>query len=181
MREKPPITFQGRDTQEHFQFYFRQHWMRMLWPGMRMLFATLLFFGIAYGIAEVGIATPFGRIVTISLLLLFFLAVQWQFLQRFYGHFLNVIIITDQKIHRIKKTLFSQDDHQTISLWALQEMKKSQRGPIQNIFGFGSIILEAQDTQLRLHFVPRITHHYGVMLALLARAQQQGAPATKAQ
>lgn len=171
----PKVTFQGQDHSEEYQFYFRQHWMRMLWPAFRALLGTVAIFGIGYAIFWSGVSTSIGKITTGSILFLFFLVIQLQFIQRFYAYFLTVVIVTDQKVHRIKKNLFSIDDHQTISLWALQEMKKSQRGPIQNLLGFGSIILEAQDTQLRLHFVPKISAHYASLLRLLAQAQQQAA------
>jgi membrane protein YdbS with pleckstrin-like domain len=167
------ISFQGQDPHEHFQFYFRQHWMRMLWPAFRALLGTLGIVAIALALAWSGVSTTSGRMVTIVLMMFFLVIVQLQFLERFYRYFLFMVIITDQKIHRIKKTLFSRDDHQMISLWALQELQKSQRGPIQNLLGFGTIVLEAQDTQIRLHFVPDITKHYGVLLKLLGRVQAE--------
>jgi hypothetical protein len=161
------ITFQGKDPQEQFQFYFRQHWIRLLKPFLIALLETSVLVGLGIVFFWTEPTSQLVRGICMVALLLFFLAVQWRFLQRFYAYFLSMIIVTNQKIHRIKKTLFSVDDHQMISLWALQEIKKSQRGPIQNLLGFGTIIMEAQDTQLRIHFVPRITHHYQEILELL--------------
>lgn len=167
------IPFQGRESGEHFQFYFRQHWLRMLWPMLRTLLGTILIVAVGAATAWSGISSIPGRFVTLGVMMFFFLVVQFQFLERFYRYFLTVVIISDQKIHRIKKSLFSTDNHQIINLWALQELQKSQRGLMQNIFGFGTIVLEAQDTQIRLHFVPRITYHYNVMLQLLGRVQKE--------
>lgn len=86
--------------------------------------------------------------------------VQWAFLIRFYTYFLYVIIVTDRRIHRIKKTLITVDDHQTIDIWTLQDINKSQHGPLQNILGFGTILFESQDTVLKLHFIPQVRNIY---------------------
>lgn len=167
------VTFQGQDPQEEFQFYFRQHWIRMVQPTVAMVFQTLGIGVIAYMLYWTQASSELVRGMTTVALLLFFLAIQWQFLLRFYSYFLSVVVVTDQKVHRIKKTPFSIDDHQMISLWALQELKKAQHGPIQNLLGFGTIIMEAQDTQLRIHFVPRISYHYSVLLELLGNVSGQ--------
>lgn len=114
-----------------------------------------------------------GRHGVLLLVFGFFTLVQWEFLVRFYRHFLSVIIVTDKKIHRIKKTLVFLDTHQSIDLWVLQDIKKTQRGIIQNILGFGTLILEAQDSELRIHFTPKIGKRYNDLMHLRERARHQ--------
>ncbi len=165
MAPLPAVRFQGQDPEERFLFYFRQHWIRLVWPLTRMLFWSaglaligwILFF-------LIGIADPAIRHWLLGLLLMIFTLTQWEFLMRLYVHFLYVIIVTDKKIHRIKKTLFSVDDHQCLDLAAFQDMHKVQRGVVQNTFGFGTLILEAQETQLRIHFTPGIKRIYERLL-----------------
>ena len=163
-----PIEFQGMDPSEEFLFFFRQHWVRLLWPFFRMIGWTLL---IAVGIGFFGIAVedPVTRRIGIAALLALFVAIQGSFLTRFYRHFLYVIIVSDRKIHRIKKTFLAVDDHQSIDLSSLQEIRKSQHGPIQNLLGFGTLTLEAQESVLRIHFVPKITRQYEMVLRLQGR------------
>lgn len=159
-----PLAFQGMDSREQFRFYFRQHWIRLMWPFFRMLGWTifvgvgLVFF--AYG--DDPVTRRAGAIVMLAL----FLVTQGSFLVRFYRHFLYVIIVSDRKIHRIKKTFLAVDDHQSIDLLSMQDMHKSQHGPVQNIFGFGTLTLEAQESVLKIHFVPKITRQYEAILGM---------------
>lgn len=156
------VMFQGKDPEERFAFYFRQHWIRLVWPVLQMTFwsAALLTAGyvIFYHLTVQDSTTRHGILLALFLI---FASIHIRFLVRIYTYFLYVIIMTDRKVHRIKKTLFSIDDHQSIDIWTFQDVQKQQHGFLQNIFGYGSLILEAQDTELRLHFVPRIAviHH----------------------
>ncbi len=162
------IHFQGKDPSEVLQFYFRQHWIRMVKPTAEMIVMTAMLIGIGAVLEwSVGLDQGTTRHVFLLLLLSFLLAVQFRFLNKFYCYFLYMVIVTDRKVHRIKKNLLTLDTHQSVDMWSLQDLKKSQRGPIQNLFGFGTIVLEAQDTQLRIHFTPRVTEHYEALLHLL--------------
>lgn len=150
------------------QFYFRQHWIRMVKPTVEMIGITIILIAIGATLEwSVGADQGTTRHVFIVLLLAFLLAAQFRFLNRFYCYFLYMVVVTDRKVHRIKKNLLTLNTHQSVDMWSLQDLKKSQRGPIQNIFGFGTIVLEAQDTQLRIHFTPKITEHYEALLHLL--------------
>jgi hypothetical protein len=162
--ENGSIDFQGKDPGERFQFYFRQHWIRLLKPFLRMLAETLVIVVIGYFLVP-GAEGPTRRFVVV-MLSVFFLLSQFEFLIRFYRYFLTVIVITDRKIHRIKKTLLTTNDHQSIDISSIQDINKSQRGVVQNVLGFGTLVLEAQDTQLRLHFTPDISKRYHDLLKL---------------
>jgi len=167
--------FPGKDPGEVFQSSFRQHWIRMLWPFTKTSLLTLLIFTIGFltfFIIDVGQSTP--RHLMLVFLLLFFLIIQFEFLVRFYRYFLYVIVVTDRRVHRIKKTILTTDEHECVDLWVLQEIDKRQRGPIQNILGFGSLTLEAQDTCMTLHFVPHIESRYNEIMSLRERARASG-------
>lgn len=158
------VLFQGKDEHEQFQFYFRQHWIRLLVPFLLMMIwsAGIIILGYV-SLVNIGVDDAFTRHGILFCLFLFFVFVQWRFLVRLYGHALYVVIVTDRKVHRIKKTLLTFNDHQTVDIWTLQDMQKSQHGVIQYFFNYGTIILEAQDTELRLHFVPRVNMMYDRM------------------
>ena len=95
---KPPphagFDFQGRDNLEAFQFYFRQHWICMLWPFTRAFLLTLglgvatymTFF--AFGIEEQGL-----RRISAIFIFLCLLVTQYLFLLRFYRYFLHVTVV----------------------------------------------------------------------------------------
>ena len=166
------ITFSGKHTEEEFRFYFRQHWIRLLWPLSRvLLYTAVTILGLILLFSIVGIDDPPMRSFLFLLLITFFVASHIAFLVRFYRYFLYVIILTDRRVHRIKRTLLAFDDHQSIDLAAIQDIQKFQHGVVQNLFGFGSIILEAQDTLLRIHFIPRIAKVYEQLLHLHREAR----------
>lgn len=157
-----------------FQFYFRQHWMRLLWPFFRMILLSLLLAIITYiSLFRLTVADAGLRHSMLFALMFFFTILQWEFLMRFYMYFLNVIIVTDKKVHKVKKTLFSVDDHQSLDIWTFQDIRKWQHGPLQSLFGYGTIVLESQDTELRLHFVPRISKIHTELMHLRERSRLQ--------
>jgi hypothetical protein len=164
--------FQGKHDAEEFQFYFRQHWIRLLPSFTRTVFINVFVFGVGYmALMSSDWGNQFARQLTLLSLASVFLVFNLEFLIRFYRYFLYVIVVTDKKLHRIKKTLLMTDDHQTIDLWSLQDITKSQHGVVQNIFGYGTISLEAQETVLRLHFIPNIAEKYVHLMSLQDRAR----------
>jgi len=166
------LTFQGKDQEEEFQFYYHQHWIRLLWPFFRLILWNILIIGAGIVmLATVQFNDPTSRRSILIILTVFFLLSHFEFLGRFYQYLLHVIVVTDKKIHRIKKTLITLDDHESTDLWVLQDIDKRQHGLIQNIFGYGSLILQAQDTQVRIHFTPHISRRYGQLMHLREQAR----------
>lgn len=163
--------FPGKHEGEQFQFFFRQHWIRMLRPFSRYLLSLAAIIGVGYvsvGLLELDAST---RHLGLVVLLLLFILTNLIFLASLYRYFLYVIIVTDRKVHRIKKTLLATNDHQSIELWGVQDIFKSQHGIMQNLFGFGTIIMEAQDTQFRIHFIPGIEEKYQALMRMREHAR----------
>ena len=174
--------FQGRDEREQFQFYFHQHWIRLVKPFCTMLLWTTVVVVAGYFIfSSPEITSDMNRHGILVALFCMFAVLQLHFLARFYTYFLYVIIVTDRRVHRIKKTLLLTDDHQTIDIWTFQDIHKSQHGPIQNLLGFGTLILEANETMLRLHFVPHIAHIYGQISRVREAARERTAAQRQAE
>lgn len=168
-----PLLFPGKDLEEECIFYFRQHWIRLVGPFLRMMGASALVIIAGLVLMSPAPVSSLGlRHTTLLILSALLLFVHLDFLLHFYRYFLYVIIITDKKLHRIKKTLIAVDDHESMDLWVLQDIHKSQHGPIQNLLGFGSLVLEAQNTTLRLHFVPKISDCYDEMMRLKEQARR---------
>ena len=166
------LDFQGKDAGETFQFQFHQHWIRMLWPVAKLLLWNTVIFGIGYSIFFMTfIEDDLTRRLALSLLTLFFVLVYFEFLVRFYRYLLYVVVVTDKKVHRIKKTLITLDDHLSVDLWMMQDIEKCQNGIMQNLLRFGTIILEVQETVMRLHFVPNIASKYEQIMYLREQAR----------
>ncbi|HLC76152.1 MAG TPA: hypothetical protein VJB82_03515 [Candidatus Peribacterales bacterium] len=168
------MDFEGQHADEELHFYCYQHSIRLLWPLTKLVAWNVLIAGLGYlTFVPVPIEDPLTRRALLTLFTVFFLFAHIEFLARFYRYFLYVIVATDRKIHRIKKTLLLIDDHQSIDLSMLQDMMKSQHSIIQKLFGFGTITLEAQDSMMRLHFMPHIHETYEMLMHLreVARAK----------
>jgi hypothetical protein len=161
------IDFQARHHGEAFQFHIHQHWIRLTWPLGKLVISNVLLLTASW--ATLVLARPDDPLTRRAMLVFFtllFLFVHFEFLARFYRYFLYVIVVTDRKIHRIKKTLFVTDEHESIDLAFLQDIQKQQCGIVQSLFGFGTLVLEAQETVARIHFVPCIVENYQRILQL---------------
>jgi hypothetical protein len=165
------LPFPGKHEGEHFQFFFRQHPIRLLRPLFQCIGSMLGLAALAYVLIVSAAPDESTRHLAIAIILVMFILTNVVFLGALYRYCMYIIVVTDRKIHRIKKTLLAVDDHQTIDLWVLQDIFKSQHGLVQNVFGFGTLIMEAQETQLRLHFIPGIQDKYLAIMKLREQAR----------
>ena len=166
------VEFPGRDPAETLQFYFRQHWIRLGRPFLHVLpWVLFCIVGLQLLISMPDAGDSRFRHAGLIGIAVIFILTQLEFLAKFYRYFLYVIVVTDKKVHRIKKTLVTVDDHQSIDLWVLQDIHKRQHGIIQNLLGFGTLILDANQTELRIHFVPVIGKKYEVLMHLREQAR----------
>ncbi len=166
------FSFQAKDQGETYQFYYHQHWIRLFWPIFRLIIWNVLIMGTGIIMFASGMfIETLTRHTILIILTTFLLLAHSEFLIRFYHYLLYVIVVTDKRIHRIKKKLLTMDDHESTDLWVLQDINKKQHGIIQNILGYGSLILQAQDTEVRIHFTPRISARYEALTRLREQAR----------
>ena len=159
--EMADLDFQGKHSGEIFHFQIHQHWVRLVWPLCKFLLWNMIIFGTGYAVFFMEpIVDPFTRRVVLQFLILLFFVAYFEILKRLYRYLLYVVIVTDKKIHRIKKTLIMTDDHISFELSMAQDIHKTQSGIWQNILGYGTITLEAQETIMQLPFVPNVVEKY---------------------
>lgn len=169
-------SFPGQNPGETLQFYYRQHWIRLMRTFHLIIVGTALY-ALALWLL-VGMPDDDTRRLLLTFSSFAHLFLQLLILARFYRYFLYVIVVTDQKIYRIKKTLVAVDDRQTIDLWSLSDVTMHQHGLFQNIFGFGTLVLHGNE-ELRIHFTPRIRdqlHKISVLRAQARRRAMGGLP-----
>ncbi len=168
------INFQGKHADEELQLYIHQHWIRLVWPVIKLVGWNLMVFILGYIMfGVVLVEDPYTRRWLLTIFTAFFLLANFEFLVRFYRYLLYVIVVTDKKIHRIKKSLFVLDDHQSVDIWMLQDIFKCQHGIVQNILRFGTLILEAQETIIRVHFAPNVSEKYEKLMHLREHARSR--------
>lgn len=166
-------SFPGKHPGEQLQFFYRQHWLRLTRTFWLTVAGTVLYGFALWLIVELPEDDTRRLLLTIATWSYMFL--QLVILARIYRYFLYVIVITDQKIYRIKKTLVAVDDRQTIDLWSLSDVTMHQHGLFQNLFGFGTLVLHGNET-LKIHFTPRLRDklHRISVLRSQARARAMG-------
>jgi hypothetical protein len=170
------VSFPGMDPTEQFRFYFQRHWIKVA-RYLGFLISWMIAFVLLVPVSGVT-ATPddFTRRILVVLLVIFFLVPHFIFIAKIYKHFLCLVIVTDKKVHQFKRTLLAMDTQQSVDLLKLQDIDKLQRSIVQNVFGFGSLKLEAQNTQLRIHFVPRVNEVYNAIMYLRESARSGNVP-----
>lgn len=168
-------SFPGKHPGERLQFFYRQHWMRLARTLQLIVLGTALYGLSVWLLSDMPDDDTRRLLLTISTWT--YLLLQLFVLARVYRYFLYVIVVTDQKIYRIKKTLLLIDDRQTIDLWSLSDVTMNQHGPFQNLFGFGTLILHGNE-ELKIHYTPRIREqlHRMSMLRSQARSAAMGSP-----
>lgn len=170
------VHFPGMDPAEDFRFYYRRHWLALAQPTRDYFLWMVAFFALAIAAGVTGMEDDITRRATTIMLCILFIIPNIIFLTKIYKHFLYIVIVTDKKVHQFKRTLLAVDKHESIDLWMLQDVNKSQRGIVQNIFGFGTLFLEAQNSRIKLHWTPRIDHMYDIIVGLREEARRRSLP-----
>lgn len=165
------LPFQGKDRTEYFHLFFLEHWIQLLKMLTKVLIWTLLIISITIVFLIVN-KLSIGKGVLLSLLGMFLFS-QFTFLTMFYKYFLSITIVTNNKIHCIRKSLFIRNRHETININSLQNISRNQNGMVQNTLGYGDIILEAQNSIITLKYVPRIRKVYDAISKLRENEQRQ--------
>lgn len=175
----PAISFPGMDPAEEFRFYFHRHSILLLRAIGQLIFWIIVFGLLVYFSGVTGTDDRATARVMIAALCLVFMVPQIGFLVRIYNYHMRIVIVTDKKVHQFKRTLISTDRHESVDLWVLQDIDKTQRGIVQNIFGFGTLKLEAQNTRIKIHFTPKIDKTYERIVQLRESARHRMMPGTE--
>lgn len=160
--------FKGQQAQEEVICFFRQHWIVLMLPIVSF---TLTIFVVS----TVVIAITFNSKFFIENSFLYKLVFFSMFLgMTFYSHhfflriinyFLNIVIITNQRLVDIKKTIYLHHDLDAIDLSQVQDVIKTQDGLIKNLLRYGNlkVTLAATATTKTLSYVPKADFHFRVI------------------
>lgn len=164
------VTLSGMDEGERIQFFYHQHWMRLRRAFQAFALGTALYVAALWFLS--GMPDPATRRFLLVTAIFSFFLLQMTLWARFYGYLLYIIVVTDTKIYRIKKTLLMLDDRQTVDLWNLSDVTMRQHGLFQNLFGFGTVVLHGND-ELRIHFTPKIRSKIHLLATLRTKARSR--------
>ncbi|MCH2188449.1 hypothetical protein MK079_01310 [Candidatus Gracilibacteria bacterium] len=81
----------------------------------------------------------------------------FRFISDFVKHYNKLIVIHDDSIIILNASLILKDDIEILDARKIIKIDKMSRGIISNLMGFGNIIMEQQNNDVRtFHYVPRI-------------------------
>jgi hypothetical protein len=155
--EGAQVEFPGKEPGEKYRFHFRQHWVRLVPPFAKAAAWTLLLF---FSSLMRFVGAPFDdttrRFILIPLAV-FFVFFQMQLMRRWYEYFLHVIVVSDTKVHRLKKQFLLMENQRSTELSSIKDTRTLQRGFMQPLLKFGTLVLDAPEGELPLHFTPDVT------------------------
>ena len=141
--DKDEHDFKGQQKYEHFQFFFRKHWVKFIQP---------ILFSIPVGLLIFVILLFLGRLT---------LMVDYVFIRAFYVHFtlltsigfllmaslqlinfyFDMVIITDTRALVVRKTVFLKNNSDAIDLTKIQDIAVESRGILCNYLRYGKLII----------------------------------------
>jgi hypothetical protein len=158
------MYFKGQQSNEELICFCRKHWMQALSHiGLWILFAiteSILFFGVrkVSGI----LAGNFGlQILYVGVVILMTVYLHKTFL-RIFSYFLSTVIFTSTRVVLHKKALFLTDSHEVLDVTKIQDVKKYQKGILNNLLDYGDLVitLSSEKASHSLTYVPNVNFHF---------------------
>jgi hypothetical protein len=157
------LDFKGQLKYEHFQFFFRKHWMKYIQP---------IFFSLPVGLLVVAILLGLGRLMIMldiaflkTLFVFFVVIATFAFLVTFFLQIINfyfdMVIVTDSRVIIIQKTVFYKNNQDAIDLTKIQDIGVESHGIIRNYLRYGMLIitLSTSAPPISINYVPD-PHYY---------------------
>ena len=163
--EATGLDFPGKEPSEEYRFYFRQHWARLIPPLFKAFFwSALLFLSSILSYVGLPLDDTVRHMVLIPLTLIFLLF-QMQLMRKWYEYFLHVVIVTDTKIHRMKKRFLLTEHERSVDIASIRDVRREQHGAIQPLLSFGTLELDTAQGEIMLHFTPRLREIHDALIA----------------
>ena len=75
---------------------------------------------------------------------------------KIFNYYLNITILTNYRLIQLQKTVFFQNNKDTIDLHKIQDLRKDQNGLLSTLFDYGSLTIEVSaihETKC-VHYIP---------------------------
>ncbi|MBN2306831.1 PH domain-containing protein [Candidatus Peregrinibacteria bacterium] len=141
--EKDEQDFKGQLKYEHFQFFFRKHWVKFIQPilfsipvGLLVL-VILIFLGRLTLFVDITFIRAFYIIFTLLISVGFLLLGTLQI----FNFYFDMVIVTDSRILIIRKTCFLKNNSDAIDLTKIQDIAVESHGILRNYLRYGRLII----------------------------------------
>ncbi len=126
--------------------------------------SALLFLSSILSYAGLPLDDTVRHMVLIPLTLIFLLF-QMQLMRKWYEYFLHVVIVTDTKIHRMKKRFLLSENERSVDISSIRDVRREQQGAVQPLMNFGTLELDTAQGEILLHFTPRLRDIHDALIA----------------
>ncbi len=161
--EKDELDFQGRLKYEHFQFFFRKHWVKFLRPFFFTIPPILLILLI---LLILGRLILFVDFIFIRAVFVYFVVSVTAMLMMFFtlqmiNFYFDMVVVTDTRIIIVRKTVFLKNNSDAIDLTKIQDISVESHGLLRNYLRYGKLIitLSTSAPPIIIHYVPD-PHYY---------------------
>lgn len=161
--EKDEQDFKGQMKYEHFQFFFRKHWVKFIHPILFslpvgvLILVILMFLGRLTLFVDILFIRSFYVYFTLIISIGFFLLGALQL----FNFYFDLVIVTDSRILIIKKTCFLKNNSDAIDLTKIQDIAVESHGILRNYLRYGNLIitLSTSAPPIMITYVPD-PHYY---------------------
>jgi len=161
--EKDEHDFKGQLKYEHFQFFFRKHWVKFIQPILSSIPVALLILGILLFLGRLTLFVDytFVRAFYVDFTLLISVGFLILFSLQMINFYFDMVIVTDNRILVIKKTCFLKNNSDAIDLTKIQDIAVESRGILCNYLKYGKLVitLSTSTPPLVINYVPD-PHYY---------------------
>jgi len=161
--DKDEHDFKGQLKYEHFQFFFRKHWMKFIQPILFSIPVGLLILVILIFLGRVTLLVDYAFIRAFYLDFTLIISAGFLFLfsLQMLNFYFDMVIVTDSRILVIKKTIFLKNNSDAIDLTKIQDIAVESRGLLCNYLKYGKLVitLSTSTPPLVLTYVPD-PHYY---------------------
>lgn len=161
--EKGEQDFKGQLKYEHFEFFFRKHWVKYIQPILfslpvgLLILVILLLSGRLTLLVEYEVVRSIYVHFTIITSIGFFIIASLQVI----NYYFDMVIVTDSRILVIRKTCFLKNNSDAIDLTKIQDIAVESRGIFCNYLKYGKLIitLSTSAPPITITYVPD-PHYY---------------------
>jgi hypothetical protein len=150
--------FKGQLKYEHFQFFFRKHWIRFIQPILFTIPVGLLILVILMAVGQVTLLVDYTFVRALYTHFTLIVAVIYLMLasMQMINFYFDMCIVTDTRILIIKKTIFLRNNSDAIDLTKIQDIAVESHGVLSNYLQYGKLIitLSTSAPPIVIHYVP---------------------------
>lgn len=165
MQDNANRNFKGQNKNEVVICFTRKHWIVLLPHFVIFSFfviLTIIFFAVIRSEMLASVITPpTYRVIALAIIIGQSYLLH-RFFLRLFNYYLQVLIITSQRVVQLHQTIFFNRNRDSVDLPEIQDLMLKQNGLIKTIFNYGEIeiVLSSAHATKDLHHIPNPEYYF---------------------